>query len=434
MVQNDFGGGVEMKILVIGSGGREHALVWKLAQSPRVEKIYCAPGNGGIAQLAECVAISPDDIPGLIQFVKQEGIELTVVGPEDPLLNGIVNQFAAAGLLIYGPSREAAMIEGSKSYAKKLMRKYNIPTAAYEEFTDYETAWSYVQHHGVPIVIKADGLAAGKGVIVAHSLDEARVALEQMLTAGAYGKAGAKVVIEEFLQGEELTLLSFVDGSAVLTMEPAQDHKAVYDGDLGPNTGGMGCYSPVPHIPDVMIKRAVKEIIQPVAQAMVQEGTPFRGILYTGLMITADGPKVIEFNARFGDPETEVILPRLKNDLVDIFMKSLSGELNEIALEWSEESALTVIIASEGYPGRYQKNLPITGLERVNGESGLWVFHAGTVRDEEGTYRTSGGRVLAVTALGDSIAEAKEKAYQGVEQISFPGAHYRTDIGYRAIK
>lgn len=423
-----------MKVLVIGSGGREHALVWKLAQSPRVEKLYCAPGNGGIAQLAECVAIPPDDIPRLIQFVKQEGIDLTVVGPEEPLLNGIVNQFAAAGLSIYGPSREAAMIEGSKSYAKQLMKKYNIPTAAYEEFTDYESAWSYVQQHGVPVVIKADGLAAGKGVVVAHTLDEARVALEQMLTAGAYGKAGAKVVIEEFLQGEELTLLSFVDGSAVVTMEPAQDHKAVYDGDLGPNTGGMGCYSPVPHIPDVMIKRAVKEIIQPVAQAMVQEGTPFRGILYTGLMITADGPKVIEFNARFGDPETEVILPRLKNDLVDIFMKSLSGELNEIDLEWSEESALTVIMASEGYPGPYPKNLPITGLERVNGESGLWVFHAGTVRDEEGRYRTSGGRVLAVTALGDSIAEAKEKAYQGVEQISFPGAHYRTDIGYRAIK
>lgn len=423
-----------MNILVIGSGGREHALVWKLAQSPRVEKLYCAPGNGGIAQLAECVAIPPNDIPGLIQFVKQEGIDLTVVGPEEPLLNGIVNQFAAAGLSIYGPSREAAMIEGSKSYAKQLMKKYNIPTAAYEEFTDYETAWSYVQQHGVPIVIKADGLAAGKGVVVAHTLDEARVALEQMLTAGAYGKAGAKVVIEEFLQGEELTLLSFVDGSAVVTMEPAQDHKAVYDGDLGPNTGGMGCYSPVPHIPDMMSKRAVKEIIQPVAQAMVQEGTPFRGILYTGLMITADGPKVIEFNARFGDPETEVILPRLKNDLVDIFIKSLSGELNEIALEWSKKSALTVIMASEGYPGPYPKNLPITGLEKVNGVSDLWVFHAGTVRDEEGTYRTSGGRVLAVTALGDSIAEAKEKAYQGVGQISFPGAHYRTDIGDRAIK
>lgn len=423
-----------MNILVIGSGGREHALVWKLAQSPRVEKLYCAPGNGGIAQLAECVAIPPNDIPGLIQFVKQKDIDLTVVGPEEPLLNGIVNQFAAAGLSIYGPSREAAMIEGSKSYAKQLMKKYNIPTAAYEEFTDYETAWSYVQQHGVPIVIKADGLAAGKGVVVAHTLDEARVALEQMLTAGAYGKAGAKVVIEEFLQGEELTLLSFVDGSAVVTMEPAQDHKAAYDGDLGPNTGGMGCYSPVPHIPDVMIKRAVKEIIQPVAQAMVQEGTPFRGILYTGLMITADGPKVIEFNARFGDPETEVILPRLKNDLVDIFIKSLSGELNEIALEWSEKSALTVIMASEGYPGPYPKNLPITGLERVNGVSDLWVFHAGTVRDEKGRYRTSGGRVLAVTALGDSIAEAKEKAYQGVGQISFPGAHYRTDIGDRAIK
>lgn len=424
-----------MKILVVGSGGREHALVWKLSQSPKVEQIYCAPGNGGIAQLAICVPIAANDINGLIEFVKREKIDLTIVGPEDPLLAGIVDRFEEEGLAVYGPRSEAAMIEGSKVFAKQLMRKYQIPTAAYAEFTDYETAWAYVQYRGVPIVIKADGLAAGKGVVVAHSLEEAKEALKSMLLQGSFGTAGARVVIEEFLQGEEVTLLSFVDGKTVLAMETSQDHKAVFDGDRGPNTGGMGCYSPVSHISSEIIEQAIREIVVPVASALVEEGKSFRGVLYTGLMITDQGPKVIEFNARFGDPETEVILPRLQNDLVEIIEMTLAGRLHEVELKWTEDAALTVIMASPGYPGSYPKNLAISGVETFDPQSrDLILFHAGTSLDEDGIYRTQGGRVLAVTALGETLDKAKERAYQGVRQISFDGAHYRTDIGYRAFE
>lgn len=423
-----------MKILVIGSGGREHALVWKLAQSPKVTQLYCAPGNGGIAELATCVPIAANDIQGLLQFVQQERIDLTVVGPEDPLLAGIVNRFEAEGLAIYGPRSEAALIEGSKAFAKQLMQKYSIPTAAYAEFTDYEAAWQYVQEHGAPIVIKADGLAAGKGVVVALTLEDAKVALEDMLLSGTFGTAGARVVIEEFLQGEEVTLLSFVDGEIVLPMQTAQDHKAVYDADRGPNTGGMGCYSPVPHISSEIIEKAVQEIVVPVASALVQEGRPFRGVLYTGLMITSQGPKVIEFNARFGDPETEVVLPRLENDLLDIIEHSLSGQLSEISLSWSEQAALTVIMASPGYPGDYPKNLRITQNVANSELSSAVIFHAGTRRDESGVLFTTGGRVLAVTALGDRIIDAQKRAYQAVNSTHFDGAHYRTDIGYRAIR
>ncbi len=423
-----------MKILVVGSGGREHALVWKLAQSSKVEQLYCAPGNGGISQLSTCVPIAANDIEGLIQFAQQEAIDLTVVGPEDPLLAGIVDRFEEAGLRIYGPRSEAALIEGSKAFAKQLMQKYQIPTAAYEEFNDYETAWNYVQEQGTPIVIKADGLAAGKGVVVAHTLAEAKEALESMLLEGSFGNAGARVVIEEFLQGEEVTLLSFVDGDTVLPMETAQDHKAVYDGDRGPNTGGMGCYSPVAHISSEIIEQAIREIVKPVASALVQEGKSFRGILYTGLMITEQGPKVIEFNARFGDPETEVILPRLKTDLIDIIEQSLAGKLDQVKLQWTNQAALTVIMASPGYPGSYPKNLLITGLDSFTAnDTELRVFHAGTRRGDDGGFYTQGGRVLAVTALGDSIAKAKDRAYQGVKKISFDGAHYRTDIGDRAL-
>lgn len=421
-----------MNILVVGSGGREHALVWKLAQSPKVKQLYCAPGNGGIEQLATCVPIAANDIDGLIQFVQQESIDLTVVGPEDPLLAGIVDRFEEADLAVYGPRSEAALIEGSKAFAKQLMKTYHIPTAAYEEFMDYEAAWTYVQEQGVPIVIKADGLAAGKGVVVAYTLVEAKEALESMLLEGTFGNAGACVVIEEFLQGEEVTLLSFVDGKTVLPMETAQDHKAVFDGDRGPNTGGMGCYSPVAHISSEIIEQAIREIVKPVASALVEEGRSFRGILYTGLMITERGPKVIEFNARFGDPEAEVILPRLENDLVDIIEQSLAGQLDQVTLKWTEQAALTVILASPGYPGNYPKNLPITGLDDRD-DAQQMIFHAGTIYDAENTYRTNGGRVLAVTALGHTIAEAKERAYRGVRKISFDGAHYRTDIGNRGL-
>lgn len=424
-----------MKILVVGSGGREHALVWKLAQSPKVEYIYCAPGNGGIAKLATCVPIAANDIDAVIDFVQSEKIDLTVVGPEDPLLAGIVDRFEEAGLAIYGPSSAAAMIEGSKAFAKQLMHKYSIPTAAYAEFSEYDAAWTYVQEQGVPIVIKADGLAAGKGVVVAHTLTEAQEALQSMLLDAAFGAAGAHVVIEEFLQGEEVTLLAFVDGETVLPMETAQDHKPVYDGDKGPNTGGMGCYSPVAHISSEIIERAIREIVQPVASALVKENRPFRGVLYTGLMITENGPKVIEFNARFGDPETEVILPRLQNDLVDIIQSTLAGNLADITLSWSQQTAITVVMASPGYPGTYPKNLPISGLEQATKQStDVIVFHAGTSLDSEGTYRTSGGRVLMVTAMGQTMLSAKKRAYQGVQQISFEGAHYRTDIGDRALR
>lgn len=429
-----------MNILVVGSGGREHALVWKLAQSPHVKHIYCAPGNGGIAQLATCVPIAANDIDALLAFAQDERIDLTIVGPEDPLLAGIVDRFTESGLAIFGPRSDAALIEGSKAFAKQLMHRYDIPTAAYAEFTAYEQAWHYVQQQGVPIVIKADGLAAGKGVVVAHTLADAEMALQHMLLDHTFGQAGARVVIEEFLQGEEVTLLAFVDGETVLPMETAQDHKAVYDGDKGPNTGGMGCYSPVAHISSEIIERAVNTIVKPVAAALVAEGRPFRGVLYTGLMITEDGPKVIEFNARFGDPETEVLLPRLQSDLVEIIKMTLAGKLDEVTLQWTEQPAVTVIMASAGYPQTYPKNIPITGVgsfEHVESndedEQQTVVFHAGTSRDADGAYRTQGGRVLAVTALGDTLHDAKKRAYDGVRRISFNGAHYRTDIGDRGI-
>lgn len=424
-------GGELVNVLVIGSGGREHALVWKLSQSPLVHKIYCAPGNGGIAGLATCVPIPQNDLEGLKDFALREKIDVTVVGPEEPLLLGIVDLFQKAGLKIYGPEREAALIEGSKSFAKDLMKRYGIPTAKYEEFSDFEGAWQYVEQQGVPIVIKADGLAAGKGVVVARTMEEARLALEEMLLKGSFGSAGEKVVIEEFLEGEELTLLSFVDGETVLPMEAAQDHKAAFDGDQGPNTGGMGCYSPVPQIRNEEIQRAVKEIIQPIANALVRERKPFRGVLYTGLMMTTSGPKVIEFNARFGDPEAQVILPRLKTDLMEIILATLEGRLHTIRLEWSPSACLTVIMASPGYPGKYPKGLPITGLDHV--DTGIHVFHAGTSLEADGVYRTTGGRVLAVTATGSSISSAKERAYEGIRNIHFEGAHFRKDIGDRAL-
>jgi phosphoribosylamine--glycine ligase len=420
-----------MKILVVGGGGREHALVWKLAQSPKVSQIYCAPGNAGIAQMAECVPIDVNDFAALAEFALHQNIDVTVVGPEDPLLNGIVDFFEERSLKIFGPRKEAALLEGSKTFAKDLMEKYNIPTGAYRSFTDYESAIAYVREQGAPIVIKADGLAAGKGVTVAFTLEEAEQALHSMMVDDVFAGAGSRVVVEEYLVGEEMTLLSFVDGETVIPMVPSQDHKPVFNDDKGPNTGGMGTYSPVPHMDESIVQQAIETIVVPTAKAMVKEGIPFRGILYTGLMITDKGPKVIEYNARFGDPETQVILPRLASDLADVFLKTVEGKLADLHVEWKKEAAVCVIMASEGYPGSYAKGREITGLP-ANTEDTI-VFHAGTT-EQDGSIVTSGGRVLGVTAIGKDLYEAQRRAYEAVSQISFAGAHYRTDIGAKALR
>lgn len=420
-----------MKILVVGGGGREHAIVWKLSQSPKVEKIYCAPGNAGIAELAECVPIGAMEIEKLAAFAEEAKVDLTFVGPEDPLLAGVVDLFEERGLAVFGPKKEAALIEGSKTFAKDLMKKYGIPTAKYESFDTYEEALAYVRKEGAPIVVKADGLAAGKGVTVAATLEEAEEALRHIMKDEVFGSAGAKVVIEEFLQGEEMTLLSFVDGTTVKPMVPSQDHKPVFDEDKGPNTGGMGTYSPVPHMPQSLIEEVVQNIVIPTAQAMVKEGCPFRGILYTGLIMTQDGPKVIEYNARFGDPETQVVLPRLDTDLLDILIAGVSGELENLDVQWKDEAAVCVIMASGGYPGPYEKGLEISGLNQVGDQA--MVFHAGTEL-KDGKVVTNGGRVLGVTSIGANVREARDKAYQAVEQIQFEGAHYRKDIAQKALR
>ena len=418
-----------MRILVVGGGGREHAICWALKKSPKVTELYCAPGNGGIASVAECVPIQVNQFEEIAQFAIDQTIDLVVIGPDDPLSEGIVDHLEAKGLSVFGPRQNAAIIEGSKVFTKQLLKKYNIPTAAYESFERYEDAVAYLRRQQAPIVIKADGLAAGKGVIVAQTLDEAEKALHDIMVAKVFGESGNQVVIEEFLTGQEMSILSFVDGETVCPMVPAQDHKAVYDNDKGPNTGGMGTYSPLPHIPQAVIDESIKTIIKPTAKAMVAEGRPFRGVLFAGLMLTPNGPKTIEFNARFGDPETQVVLPRLKTDLLDIFLAAVNGKLDQMKIEWSEEAAVCVILASEGYPGSYPKGLPIEGLEDVQDSI---VFHAGTAV-KDGEVVTNGGRVLGVTALGRDIAEARAKAYADADRIRFQGKHNRTDIAKKAL-
>jgi len=421
-----------MNVLVIGSGGREHAIAWKVAQSPKVEKVFTAPGNGGTAAFARNVPIPVHDFAALAQFVKEEGIDLTIVGPEDPLLAGIVDFFQQRGLPIYGPSAEAAKIEGSKSFAKKLMQRFGIPTARFESFIDYQSALAYVREQGAPIVIKADGLAAGKGVVVAKTLEEAEQALFQIMQENAFGQAGSRVVVEEFMQGEELTLLSFVDGETVKPMITSQDHKQVFDGDKGPNTGGMGTYAPVPHVPAALVEQIVETIVKPMARGMAQEGIPFKGVLYTGLMLTAEGPKVVEFNARFGDPETQVILPLLETDLIDIVLATINGELDALDVMWKEESAVCVVLAAAGYPGAYGKGDAIRGADQLPDEQVL-LFHAGTAQSEQGLV-TNGGRVLGLTGLGKTLQEARDRAYGALQHVSFKGAHYRTDIAAKALR
>jgi phosphoribosylamine--glycine ligase len=416
--------------LVIGKGGREHAILWALKKSPRVKQLYCAPGNAGIAALAECVPIQEHEFEKISRFALETAIDLVVVGPEDPLSDGIVDYLEERNIPVFGPRQNAAVIESSKVFTKELLRKYNIPTAAYETFERYEDALAYVRKQGAPIVIKADGLAAGKGVVVAQTLEEAEQALEEIMVKKVFGKTGDRVVVEEYLQGQELSILSFVDGNVVRPMLPAQDHKPVFDGDKGPNTGGMGTYSPLPHFPQSIIDEAVEKIIRPTAEAMAKEGRPFRGVLFAGLMATKNGVKTIEFNARFGDPETQVVLPLLETDLADIFLAAIEGRLEEIEIRWSQDAAVCVVLASGGYPGSYPKGIPIYGLDEVRDSV---VFHAGTA-EKDGQIVTNGGRVLGVTARGATIEEARAKAYADIERIRFEGMQYRKDIALKALK
>ncbi len=421
-----------MKVLVIGSGGREHALVWKLAQSPKVEKVYGAPGNPGIAQIGECVNISPTDIKGLADFAEREGIDLTVVGPEAPLVAGIVDEFESRGLKIFGPSKEAAKLEGSKAFSKEMMKKYGVPTADFEVFDDPEKAKEYIRKKGAPIVVKADGLAAGKGVVVAQNVEEAFEAIDKIMIEKVFGDAGNRVVVEDCLVGEEASYLVVTDGENFIPLATAQDHKAVFDGDKGPNTGGMGTYSPAPVLSKEMEKEVQEKVIKPILRGMKEEGHPFKGILYAGLMITEEGPKVLEFNVRFGDPEAQVILRRLKTDLVDVCQSVIEENLID-SLEWIPETAICVVLASEGYPGKYEKGKVITGIEEAEKIDNVVVFHAGTAI-KDGKLVTNGGRVLNVTALGKDIVEARENVYKAIEKIHFDGMHYRKDIGLKALK
>ena len=420
-----------MQVLVIGSGGREHALAWKATQSASVEKVYCVPGNPGIAQIAECVPMDIADNDALVAFALENKIDLTIVGPEVPLANGVVDAFRAKGLAIFGPTQAAAQIEGSKSFAKDLMKKYGIPTAAFEVFTEAEAAKAYIVEQGAPIVIKADGLAAGKGVVVAMTLDEALEAVDMMMCDQAFGSAGCQVVVEEFLTGEEASILTFCDGTTIVPMISSQDHKRAYDNDEGPNTGGMGTYAPAPVVTADVLARVQKEILEPTVAAMKAEGIPYTGCLYAGLMITENGPKVIEFNARFGDPETQVVLPLLDSDMAEIMMACVNGNLADLDIQWKDGAAVCVVMAAGGYPQSYRKGDVISGLDKA-AQLGATVFHAGTAT-KDGNIVTNGGRVLGVTAIGTDVQKAVDNAYAAVKSIHFDDVHYRNDIAYRAI-
>ncbi len=433
MIQDgEKGENIIMKILVIGSGGREHALVWKIKQSPKVKRIYCAPGNAGIAQFADCVDIAADDIKGLVRFAKKEKIDLTVVGPEVSLTLGVVDAFVKRGLRIFGPSRKAAILEGSKVFTKKFMRDYDIPTAGFEVFRKAETAWRYIERNGVPLVIKADGLAAGKGVVVARTVEEAKNAVNLIMQDKAFGKAGNKVVIEDCMTGEEASFLAFTDGKTVLPLPSSQDHKAAYDGDQGPNTGGMGAYSPAPVVTKKLQQQIMQRIMLPAVRAMAEEGRFYKGVLYAGLMIEKGVARVVEFNCRFGDPEAQPLLMRLKTDLVEVMEAVVDERLHEITLDIDPRPAVCVVMASEGYPGPYHAGRVISGLRKVSGRPLVEVFHAGTAL-KNGRPVTAGGRVLGITAMGVSLRNAIETAYAVVGQLGWPGCFYRKDIGYKAM-
>jgi len=422
-----------MKVLVIGSGGREHALVWKISRSPRVTKIYCAPGSAGIGELAELVAIAPEQIEQLVDFAAKEKIDLTVVGPELPLTLGITDLFEARGLKIFGPNKAAAQLEGSKAFAKSMLDETHIPTAAFGTFTDAASAKAYLEQHEPPYVIKADGLAAGKGVLICPNRQEAETALDEILVRKAFGSAGEKVVIEEFLEGEEASFMVLIDGEQILPLASSQDHKRVFDNDEGPNTGGMGAYSPAPVVTAQLHDRILQEVFAPMLAGLQRHGIVYRGVLYAGLMITKQGPKVLEFNVRFGDPECQPIMMRLKSDLIPLLDAAIAGTLDRVQAEWHEEPAVCVVLCANGYPGAYHKGKEIRGLEKLKNWPNGFVFHAGTAVDK-GRWVTAGGRVLGVTARGKTIAGAVQEAYRAVGEISWDGMHYRKDIAHRAIK
>ncbi len=421
-----------MKVLVIGSGGREHALVWKISQSPRVDEVFCAPGNGGIAEIASCVDCKADDLDGLLEFGLQNSIDLTVVGPEDPLTKGIVDLFTENGLRVFGPSAAAAELEGSKVFTKDFLRKYDIPTADYKVFTEVSSANDYIDRIGVPCVVKADGLAAGKGVVVAFSLAEAKKAVQDILADKIFGTAGNRVVVEEFLRGEEVSFLAFCDGETVLPLPSSQDHKAAYDGDKGPNTGGMGAYSPAPIMNEAMTRKVMAEVMVPTVRGMAAEGRKYKGVLYAGLMVDGDDFKVLEYNCRFGDPECQPLLMRLESDLVEVMEAVIDEKLADIALKINPQPAACVVMASEGYPGKYEIGKVISGLVEEDESGELVVFHAGTAL-QDGEVITSGGRVLGVTAMGKDLKQALDRVYDRVGKISWDGCFFRKDIGYRAL-
>lgn len=418
-----------MKILIIGGGGREHAIAWKLAKSPKVEKIYCAPGNAGIAEVAECINIGVMEFDKQVSFAKEHGIDLTVVAPDDPLAAGAVDAFEAAGLRAFGPRANAAILEGSKAFSKDLMKKYNIPTAAYETFTDPDKAIQYLETAKMPIVLKADGLALGKGVLICNSLKEAKDGVRTLMLDKQFGSAGDEIVIEEFMTGREVSVLSFVDGKTIKIMTSAQDHKRAGDGDQGLNTGGMGTFSPSPFYTQEVDEFCRKYVYQATVDAMKAEGRTFKGIIFFGLMLTEKGPRVLEYNARFGDPETQVVLPRMKNDIVDVFEACVDGTLDQIELEFEDNAAVCVVLASDGYPVKYEKGFKIKGLENFKEKDGYYVFHAGSKFDADGNIVTNGGRVLGVTATGKDLKAARANAYQATEWIEFDNKYMRHDIG-----
>ncbi len=422
-----------MKILVVGGGGREHAIIWKIKQSPLVDKIYCAPGNAGISELAECVPIGVMEFNKLIDFVKENNIDYTIIGMDDPLAGGIVDAFEREQLKVFGPKQNAAILESSKAFSKNLMKKYNIPTANYETFNSYEAAKEYLEKQSMPIVLKADGLALGKGVLICRTIEEAHQGLKEMMQDHKFGSAGNTVVIEEFLEGPEVSILSFCDGKTIVPMVSAQDHKRAYDNDEGLNTGGMGTFSPSKFYTEQMAEECMKTIFQPTVDAMIKEDRPFVGIIYFGLMYTKNGMKVIEYNARFGDPETQVILPRLKTDLLQIMLACTNGTLDKLNIEWYDNAAVCVILASGGYPISYDKGYEISGLEEVSKKKDTIVFHSGTAKKDEKVV-TSGGRVLGITGIGNTIDEAIKTAYESVELVDFNKKHFRTDIGKKNYK
>ncbi len=418
-----------MKVLIVGSGGREHAIAASVAKSPRVDKIFCAPGNAGIGQLAQCVPIGAMEFDKLVTFAKENAIDLTIVGMDDPLVGGIVDAFEAAGLRVFGPRKNAAILEGSKAFSKDLMKKYHIPTAAYETFDDADKALAYLETADFPIVLKADGLALGKGVLICNSLEEAKDGVKSIMLDKQFGSAGNRMVIEEFMTGHEVSVLSYVDGKTIKTMTSAQDHKRAKDGDQGLNTGGMGTFSPSPFYTEEVDKFCKEHIYQATVDAMAAEGREFKGIIFFGLMLTPKGPRVLEYNARFGDPEAQVVLPRMKNDIIDVLEACIDGKLCEIDLQFEDNAAVCVVLASDGYPVKYEKGLEIRGLENFEGKEGYYCFHAGTRLDDNGRFVTNGGRVLGVTAKGADLKEARENAYEATKWIDFDNKYMRNDIG-----